>query len=61
MSVILATIAAVGYAASDVTSAATVRRVAPAALAFWAHVVASILLLGPAAVCRVGAPTRTPS
>lgn len=50
MSVVLASIAAAGFAASDVTSAAAVRKVAPAAVAFWAHVVAAVVLLGPAAL-----------
>jgi drug/metabolite transporter (DMT)-like permease len=50
MSVILAAVAAAGYAASDITSAAAVRRVSPAAIAFWAHVVAAVLLLVPAAL-----------
>ncbi len=46
MSALLAAVAAAGYAASDVTSARAVRRVRPAAVALWAHVVATVLLLG---------------
>lgn len=54
MSALLALVAAVGYAASDVTSARAVRRVRPAAVSLWAHVVATVLLLG------VALPTAAP-
>ncbi len=46
MSALLAAVAAAGYAASDITSARAVRRVRPAAVALWAHVLATALLLG---------------
>jgi drug/metabolite transporter (DMT)-like permease len=48
MSALLALVAAAGYAASDVTTARTVRRVRPAAVALWAHVIASVVLLAAA-------------
>ena len=48
MSALLAFVAAAGYAASDVTTARTVQRVRPAAIALWAHVIASVVLLAAA-------------
>lgn len=54
MSALLALVAAAGYAASDVTSARAVRRVRPAAVSLWAHVVATALLVG------VALPTAAP-
>jgi drug/metabolite transporter (DMT)-like permease len=45
MSALLAFVAAAGYAASDVTTALTVKTVRPAAVALWAHVIASVVLL----------------
>ena len=48
MSALLAFVAAAGYAASDVTTALTVKTVRPAAVALWAHVIASVVLLAAA-------------
>jgi drug/metabolite transporter (DMT)-like permease len=50
MSVVLAAMAAAGYAATDTTVAALVRRLPGAVVAFWAHVAASLALLGAAVV-----------
>jgi drug/metabolite transporter (DMT)-like permease len=55
MSTLLAFLAAAGYAASDLTTARTVRSVRPAALALWAHVVGAGVLLG-AAVATASPP-----
>lgn len=59
MSEALAVLAAFGYATSDVTTAAIVRRVGAAAIAFWAHVVASAVLLAAAGVAAGPPPLAT--
>jgi len=56
----LAVVAAAGYSASDLTTAVVVRRgtapVAPALVAYWAHLVATVLLVGAAALAAAPPP-----